>query len=90
MNVPETDQPTAPLHALAREIKRRALVSYIEVIEAKVPIVKLDHIRSGYSVDICCNNSSGAETGELVRRFAREYPPLRPLTLVLKIFLVIA
>ena len=50
--------------------------------------MKLDHKRSGISVDVCINNSSGLSTGKLVRGFVRDYPPLRPLTIVLKIFLV--
>jgi hypothetical protein len=55
---------------------------------AKVPIVKFDHRRSGISVDICVNNDSGITTGRLLRKYVREYPPLRPLTMVLKVFLV--
>jgi non-canonical poly(A) RNA polymerase PAPD5/7 len=55
---------------------------------AKVPIVKFDHRRSGISVDICVNNDSGITTGKLLRKYVREYPPLRPLTMVLKVFLV--
>ena len=50
--------------------------------------VKFDHARTGISVDICLNNSSGLVTGKLIKGFVRKYPPLRPLTIVLKMFLV--
>lgn len=74
---------------LAEKLKDSSLVSYVEAItNAKVPIVKFDHRKSGISVDICINNDSGMRTGALIRKFVREYPPLRPLVLVLKMFLV--
>ena len=52
------------LYTLANKLKDNGLVSYIEVIgNAKVPIVKLDHIESGLAIDICINNDSGLQTG---------------------------
>jgi DNA polymerase sigma len=48
----------------------------------------MDHRRTGISIDILFNNSSGFETGKLIKRHVREYPALRPLTIVLKVFLV--
>lgn len=77
-----------PMELFANAIKARNIVSYLEIIRnAKVPIVKLDHI-VGVSVDILFNNSSGLSTATLMKRLAREFPPLRPLTIVLKTFLV--
>jgi predicted nucleotidyltransferase len=74
---------------LAEKIKDSGAVSYVEaIVNAKVPIVKLDHRKTGIAVDICINNDSGLRTGRLIRQFVREYPPLRPMVLVLKIFLV--
>ncbi len=74
---------------LAEKFRESTLVSYCEaIVNAKVPIVKLDHTASGISVDICINNDSGLKTGKIVRKLVRDYPPLRPLTIVLKIFLV--
>lgn len=35
-----------------------------------------------------CNALRAGVAGKLVRQFVREYPPLRPLTIILKIFLV--
>ena len=52
------------LYTIANKLKDNRLVSYIEVIgNAKVPIVKLDHIESGLAIDICINNDSGLQTG---------------------------
>lgn len=54
------------LYTLANKLKDNRLVSYVEVIgNAKVPIVKLDHIDSGLSIDICINNDSGLQTGAM-------------------------
>eukprot|EP00597_Dinobryon_sp_UTEXLB2267_P017252 CAMPEP_0201095982 /NCGR_PEP_ID=MMETSP0812-20130820/4895_1 /ASSEMBLY_ACC=CAM_ASM_000668 /TAXON_ID=98059 /ORGANISM="Dinobryon sp., Strain UTEXLB2267" /LENGTH=243 /DNA_ID=CAMNT_0047349919 /DNA_START=475 /DNA_END=1206 /DNA_ORIENTATION=- len=64
------------------------IASYCEAItNAKVPIVKIDHIRSGISVDICINNDSGLQTGNTIKKLVNQFPPLRPLTIILKIFL---
>ena len=97
LGVPEdaADHPTEVYLKLAErfraEAARSGMATYVEaIVKAKVPIVKLDHARSGLSVDICINNDSGSRTGALIRRYVREYPPLRPLTLVLKLFLVSA
>ena len=87
MNV--AGDPTEALYSIESAILRKGMATYVEVIaNAKVPIVKLDHAASGISVDILVNNSSGFETGKLIKKYVRDYPPLRPLTIVLKIYLV--
>ena len=90
LDVPETNTDQAQLLSLlASKFRESGIVSYVEAItHAKVPIVKLDHLKSKLSIDICINQDSGIKTGNLIRKFVREYPPLRPLVLVLKIFLV--
>mgnify|MGYP005991278451 CR=1 FL=1 len=90
MGVPENRHDQSEIYyTLAEKIKESGTVSYVEAItNAKVPIVKLDHRKTGISIDICINNDSGLRTGKLIRMFVREYPPLRPLVLILKIFLV--
>lgn len=78
-----------PLLLLADAIRESSIANYLEVISnAKVPIIKLDHIASGVSIDILYNNTSGIETGKLVKAYAEKFPPVVPLTLVLKIFLM--
>jgi non-canonical poly(A) RNA polymerase PAPD5/7 len=89
--VSESNGPDAvdQLLVLHNKIQELDIASYLEIISnAKVPIIKLDHKVSGISVDICVNNSSGLATGKIIKKLLREFPPLKPLTLVLKVFLV--
>lgn len=76
------------MYLIEEAIRKLNIVSYIEVIaQAKVPILKFDHLSSGISVDVCINNDSGLRTGKIMRNFVQQFPPLRPLTMVLKVFL---
>ena len=91
LNVPlKATETVADLIAeLAVHIRKEIKVSYIEaVVNARVPIIKYDHLESGISVDICINHDSGLRTGKFINDMMKVYPPLRPLTVVLKIFLV--
>jgi DNA polymerase sigma len=89
VGVPSRGDSSQPYMLLAEALKSSGIVSYVEaIVNAKVPIVKLDHKLSGISVDICINNDSGLRTGKMIRRFVRQFPPLRPMVLVLKLFLV--
>lgn len=90
LNVPmnDTGNVISLLDELSRMIRLSLLASYVEVISnAKFPIIKLDHIKGRLSVDICINNSNGLNTGKLIKKYIRLYPPLRPLMLVIKLFL---
>jgi non-canonical poly(A) RNA polymerase PAPD5/7 len=76
------------LYLLDEAIRGQNIATYIEVVSgAKIPIVKFDHV-SGVSVDILCNNSDGMQTAKLMKKYVREFPPLKPLTVLLKVFLV--
>jgi non-canonical poly(A) RNA polymerase PAPD5/7 len=88
LNVPEPKgSQRSPLDVLGDAIIAQGNVTYCEVIHsAKVPIVKLDH-KLGISVDICLNNDSGLHTGAYIKQMVDAFPPLRPLTMVLKVFL---
>lgn len=91
LDVPDENDKTqvTNLYELADAIRSANIASYLEVISsAKVPIIKMDHLSSGIAIDVCINNSSGLDTGKLIKKFVRQYPPLRPLTMVLKVFLV--
>jgi DNA polymerase sigma len=94
MNVPMTNDSNREtiklLESLADVLRYHSprLVSYLEVVSsAKFPIIKLDHKLTGISVDICINNSSGIDTGNLMRNYLQSYPMLRPLALVIKVYL---
>jgi non-canonical poly(A) RNA polymerase PAPD5/7 len=87
--IPEGKSLTDALILLAEKIHEKINVTYLEaVVGARVPIIKFDHAESGLSVDICLNNDSGLRTGQLMKQMTRDFPPLLPLTLVLKTFLV--
>lgn len=84
-----TNEISEIFYLLVDKIKSKIEVTYLEaIINTRVPIIKLDHAKTGLSVDICINLDSGLRTGNLIRKLVKEYPPLRPLTLLLKIFLV--
>lgn len=48
--------------------------------------MKFDHV-SNVSIDIVLNNDSGIVNGNLLKEYAAKYPMMRPLTLVLKVFM---
>lgn len=78
----------AALERLGDELRRRDLVTYVEVIaKARVPIVKFTDRDTGIKVDICCEQAGGITAAELILDKQRVIPALRPLTLVLKYFL---
>lgn len=80
---------TDAILSLTDRIRHSIPVSYLEaVVNARVPIIKYDHSESNLSVDICINHDSGLRTGELILKASEQYPPLKPLSLVLKTFLV--
>ncbi len=64
-------------------------LSYLEVVSsARVPIVKLTHDGYGISVDVSFNNGNGGMKGAVVmQRYLKQFPVLRPLTMVLKQFM---
>ena len=75
------------LYDLADIIKRKLSITYVEVIAtAKVPIIKFDHVNN-VSIDVVLNNDSGIKTGNLLKEYTIKFPMLRPLTLVLKVFM---
>ena len=60
----------------------------IEVIDkARVPIIKFEEALSGYKFDISFNVANGPQAAGVVRDLMDRLPPMRPITLVLKIFL---
>ena len=83
-----TKDPLVLMLELANKITSKNICTYIEAIQtAKVPIIKLDHRASGISVDICVMESSGLVTGALIKEMVATYPPMLPLSILLKQFL---
>eukprot|EP01039_Chlorochromonas_danica_P001099 gene1099-1192_t len=88
VEIPDHEDQSMALASLASRIKQHMQVSYVEaIVNAKVPIVKFDHSATGISVDICLNNDSGVRTGKIMVDYMREFPALKPLLCVLKVYL---
>jgi non-canonical poly(A) RNA polymerase PAPD5/7 len=55
--------------------------------KAKVPIIKFEEVPSGLNFDVSFDVANGPQSAELVRSMVERLPAIRPLLLVLKIFL---
>lgn len=82
-----TDIPQG-LKALATSMARRNIACNMQVIsKARVPIVKFEESESGYNFDISFDVANGPEAAANVRGIMDRLPPMRPLVMVLKVFL---
>lgn len=54
---------------------------------AKVPILNLTEVSSGLSLDICINVTSGIESSSVITKYLTEFPDIRDLIVILKLFL---
>ncbi|GAB4823273.1 hypothetical protein N2152v2_010319 [Parachlorella kessleri] len=78
----------AGLKALAQSLLRKKLAKNVQVIaKAKVPIIKFEEAESGYNFDVSFDVANGPEAAENVRDLMDSLPPMRPLVMVLKVFL---
>ncbi|KAI9219862.1 hypothetical protein BC828DRAFT_348908 [Blastocladiella britannica] len=77
------------IHQLAEVLRSKSgEFSRVEAITgARVPIIKVVHTQTGIPIDISFNQLSGIQTADLVRRRMTQFPALRPLVMVLKLFL---
>jgi len=76
------------LKALANLFLRRKAARNIQVIaKARVPIIKFEEEVSGYAFDISFDVANGPEAADNVRNMMAEIPPMRPLVMILKVFL---
>jgi hypothetical protein len=55
--------------------------------KAKVPIVKYEDAATGLNLDVSFDATNGPQAAEYVQRLMARLPPMRPLTLLLKLFL---
>ena len=58
--------------------------SYIEMIKAKVPIIKCTLKETGINVDISFFRKNGTDAVDIIDKVLKEYPEIKPLTLVIK------
>ncbi|KAH9650738.1 nucleotidyltransferase family protein [Citrus sinensis] len=80
--------PATGLQALSTALLQRGIAKKIQVIaKARVPIVKFFEKKSGVSFDISFDAQNGPKAAEFIKDALAECPPLRPLCLILKVFL---
>ncbi|EEF38121.1 nucleic acid binding protein, putative [Ricinus communis] len=80
--------PQIGLQALSRALSQKGIAKKIQVIaKARVPIVKFVEKRSGVSFDISFDVDNGPKAAEFIKDAVRKWPALRPLSLILKVFL---
>lgn len=57
------------------------------IAKAKVPIIKFEDVESGINFDISFDAANGPEAADYVKDLMQKLPPMRPLVLILKVFL---
>ncbi|KAJ1401898.1 polymerase, nucleotidyl transferase domain [Sesbania bispinosa] len=80
--------PQIGLNAISRALSQRGMAKKIQVIgKARVPIIKFVEKRSGVAFDISFDIDNGPKAAEYIQEAVANWPPLRPLCLILKVFL---
>ncbi|XP_062090607.1 uncharacterized protein LOC133796920 [Humulus lupulus] len=81
-------KPQQGLQALSRALSQRSIAKKIQVIaKARVPIIKFVEKRSGVAFDISFDLQNGPVAAEFIKDAVSRLPPIRPLCLILKVFL---
>lgn len=80
--------PQIGLNAISKALSQRGMAKKIQVIgKARVPIIKFVEKRSGIAFDISFDIDNGPKAAEYIQEAVVKWPPLRPLCLILKVFL---
>ncbi|KAI3457464.1 hypothetical protein Pfo_014127 [Paulownia fortunei] len=80
--------PQIGLQALSKALSQRGIAKKIQVIaKARVPIIKFVEKKSGVAFDISFDVHNGPKAAEFIKDSVSKWPPLRPLCLILKVFL---
>ncbi|KAK7272528.1 hypothetical protein RJT34_29184 [Clitoria ternatea] len=80
--------PQMGLNAISRALSQRSMAKKIQVIgKARVPIIKFVERKSGVAFDISFDIDNGPKAAEYIQEAVVKWPPLRPLCLILKVFL---
>ncbi|CAM9962866.1 unnamed protein product [Ectocarpus fasciculatus] len=71
-----------------QERAKRGEVQQVEVLDkAKVPLVKFVHTETGVAIDVTVKNNTGLISGQAMKDAMTQMKQVRPLTLVLKVYL---
>ncbi|KAG8472261.1 hypothetical protein CXB51_034494 [Gossypium anomalum] len=85
--LPTSDIDTG-LYALSRVLSQRGIAKKMQVIaKARVPIIKFVEKKSGVTFDISFDVDNGPKAVEFIKEAVLKWPQLRPLCLILKVFL---
>ncbi|XP_018455906.1 uncharacterized protein LOC108827054 [Raphanus sativus] len=80
--------PQLGLKALSRALSQRGISKNIKVIAwARVPIIKFVEKKSNISFDLSFDMENGPKAAEFIQDAVLKMPPVRPLCLILKVFL---
>ncbi|CAO2836092.1 unnamed protein product [Amaranthus hypochondriacus] len=80
--------PQIGLQALAKALSREGIAKKIQVIgKARVPIIKFVEKVADVAFDISFDVDNGPKAAEYIKNAISRLPPLRPLCLILKVFL---
>ncbi|KAG8499737.1 hypothetical protein CXB51_006308 [Gossypium anomalum] len=80
--------PQTGLYALSRVLSQRGIAKKMQVIaKARVPIIKFVKKKSGVTFDISFDVDNGPKAVEFIKEAVLKWPQLRPLCLILKVFL---
>ncbi|XP_062217164.1 uncharacterized protein LOC133917167 isoform X2 [Phragmites australis] len=80
--------PQVGLYALAKALTQKGVAKKIQVIaKARVPIVKFVERNSGISFDISFDVDGGPQAADFIKDAVKKLPALRPLCMILKVFL---
>lgn len=80
--------PQNGLQALAKALSQRSVGHKMQVIgKARVPIVKFIEKESNVAFDVSFDVQNGPEAAKFIKDAITKIPPLKPLCLILKIFL---
>ncbi|XP_047962573.1 terminal nucleotidyltransferase 4B-like isoform X1 [Salvia hispanica] len=80
--------PQIGLQALSRALSQRGIAKKMQVIaRARVPIIKFVEKKSGFAFDISFDVHNGPKAAEFIKDAVSKWPPLKPLCLILKVFL---
>ncbi|XP_052886632.1 uncharacterized protein LOC108480128 [Gossypium arboreum] len=80
--------PQTGLYALSRALSQRGIAKKMQVIaKARVPIIKFVEKKSCVAFDISFDVDNGPKAAEFIKEALLKWPQLRPLCLILKVFL---
>lgn len=79
-------EATAILRILQRELHNCSFIEKMELIRAKVPILKFRDAQTQVDVDLNCNNAVGIRNTHLLNSYSQLDWRVRPLVLVVKLW----